>query len=314
MKTYPYNRSSAEGERIFRLMDSQFNRGQLDSNMADGEPKSFQGYIVNGEMQCRIRSVDFLFPSNLAGFKRPQIKVKGDVEQGWGDFADQVSSVDFTKHKQELPISYTLPLNDESLKLLIDAGLYADNDFEKVFGTILKDELFNVEGDMTIYHLDVPLEEDADYPLLLVDPVTIVYDDVSNSESSAHSSMNPIVQWGAHRMIDLRRRGASPEEMVNDTYREIVHITPNATETSEVQDENTVYSSVLERPVDITRTLSDIIRSNSTEDQIQHIKKEQRALEYSEGTLDRDEEESSRTSNQVHNTIVNNDHKDDWER
>lgn len=206
MKTFPYNKESDEGRRLFKLLDLQYNPGVLD---VAKKGKAFETYDVPSVAQCRANRVSFLIPSNLSGIKRPQVRVESDVELAWGNFAEGITTFDFT-HGEELPLLYTQPLEDDTMKMLIDAGIYRDPNFEGLMSKLMSDELFDAEADMRVSHLDVG-ENGQQIPVLIVDPVDVVYNDHDPSE---RTNLADLVKRSALLAIELRKEGVNTDELV----------------------------------------------------------------------------------------------------
>lgn len=287
MKTYPYNRASTEGRRLFRLLDAQFNKGRLD---AANQSKTFESYTVPAVTQCRVNKVGFLFSSNLSGLRRPQIRVYSDVELAWGDFAEGITSLDFTHDNQELPLSYVQPLEDDTLKMLIDAGLYRDEQFEELMNKLMSDEVFDAEADMSMTYLDVASQgadkPKSSIPVLLVDPVTVVHDGYDPSEQTTIANL---VKRSARLAIELKKEGVKTEELVHaspdqdrevflpDHFRDVV--VQNEEETDKVVTGSfSTPSELLDQEIDVTDKLKGSLTFDYTseEDRIRDLKERDR--------------------------------------
>lgn len=317
MKTYPYNRTSVEGRRLFRLLDAQFNKGTLD---ASSQSKTFESYGVPAVTQCRVNKVGFLFSSNLSGVKRPQVRVDSDVEMAWGDFAEGITSLDFTHDNQELPLSYVQPLEDETLKTLIDAGLYRDERFEELMNKLMTDEVFDAEADMNLTHLDVAADNGPDQPkesipVLLVDPVAVVHE---GHDPSEQTTIADLVKRSARLAIELHKEGVKTEELVRspepeqdrevflpDEFRDVVA----QKEEEKVQTNDHAFatsSELLDEEIDVTDELKGSLSFDYTneDDRIRDLK-------------DRDRYESSREPEPTHDpepvsdTYINQTHLDE---
>jgi hypothetical protein len=285
MKTYPYNRASTEGRRLFRLLDAQFNKGTL--NVAN-RSKTFESYSVPTVTQCRVNKIGFLFSSNLSGVKRPQIRIHSDVEMAWGDFAEGITSLDFTHDNQELPLSYVQPLEDDTIKMLIDAGLYRDERFEELMNKLMSDEVFDAEADMNVTYLDVAPNQGADKPkssisVLLVDPVSVVHDGYDPSEQTTIANL---VKRSARLAIELQKEGVKTEDLVHvsspdqdrevflsDHFRDVV--AQKEEETAKVVDGSfSTPSELLDEEIDVTEKLKGSLTFDYTneEDRIRDLK------------------------------------------
>lgn len=299
MKTYPYNRASNEGRRLFRLLDSQFNKGTL---VAPNPSKTFEAYTVPAVTQCRVNKVGFLFSSNLSGMKRPQIRVYSDVELAWGDFAEGVTSLDFTHDNQELPLSYVQPLEDDTLKILIDAGLYRDERFEELMNKLMVDEVFDAEADMRMTYLDVQ-HQDANnskksIPVLLADPVTVVHDGYDPSEQTTIANL---VKRSARLAIELQKEGVKTEELVHarpdqdrevflsDQFRDVVEQNEEETDRG-VTGPFSTPSELLDEEIDVTDKLKGSLTFDYTseEDRIRDLKERERYEHTSTSELEAD--------------------------
>lgn len=281
MKTFPYNKESDEGRRLFKLLDLQYNPGVLD---ATKQSKAFETYDVPSVAQCRASKVSFLFPSNLSGIKRPQVRVESDVELAWGNFAEGITTFDFT-HGEELPLLYTQPLEDDTLKMLIDAGLYRDAQFEELMSKLMSDELFDAEADMRVAHLDVG-ENGQQVPVLIVDPVDVVHNEHDPSE---RTNLADLVKRSALLAIELRKEGVNMDEVVAarsteqdrevyipDTFRDVI------AEREEAQREHAAdiasgfveSSKLLDQEIDVTDKLKGSLGFDRTteDDKIRELK------------------------------------------
>lgn len=203
-----------------RLLDVQYNESQLDVN---GKTKTFGMYQVPAVMHSRVNKVKFLFESNLSGLKRPQIHVEADVELAWGDFADHISALNFKHEKQELPLTYVQPLEDDTLKVLIDAGLYRDDRFEQLMGKLMDGETFDAEGDMHLSYLDVAEAEGSErtVPVVLVDPVNIVHE---KHDSSERTNLAELVRLAARNAMELQNEGVKTEDLIRSEPEETKQI------------------------------------------------------------------------------------------
>lgn len=286
MKTYPYNRASAEGRRLFRLLDARFNKGSLD---VTSQSKSFENYEVPAVTQCRTNKVGFLFSSNLSGIKRPQIRVEADVEAAWGEFAEGINTLDFTHGGQELPLTYVQPLEDDTLKMLIDAGLYRDENFEALMNKLMVDEVFDAEADMNVTYLDVEPDDGSkkNIQVLMVDPVSVVHEEYDPSEQTTIANL---VRRSARLAIELRKEGVRTDELVRtahepDLDREVILtedfqdvVAQRAEETQSTVTEFVEASELLDAEIDVTEKLKDSLTFDGTseDDRIRDLKERDR--------------------------------------
>lgn len=289
MKTFPYSKESDEGRRLFKLLDLQYNPGVLDVTK---QSKAFETYDVPSVAQCRANKVSFLFPSNLSGIKRPQVRVESDVELAWGDFAEGITTFDF-RHADELSLRYTQPIEDDTMKMLIDAGLYRDSQFEELISKLMSDELFDAEVDMRVSHLDVG-KDGKQVPVLIVDPVNVVHNDHDPSE---RTNLADLVKRSALLAIELRKDGVNTDELVSardvdpdrevyikDNFRDVIELHEEA-EMERAADMASGFvesSELLDQEIDVTEKLKGSMgfdRSNE-DDKIRELK--DRALVYDE--------------------------------
>lgn len=284
MKTYPYNKASAEGRRLYRLLGAQFNKATLDS---ENNSNVFTSYDVPVATQCRVNSVRFLFDSNATGIKRPHIQVVSDVEMAWGDFSEEVSSLDFTHDDQELPLSYIQPLEDETIKMLIDAGLYREDRFEELMNKLMSDEVFDAEAEMQVTYLkakDETTEEDV--PILLVDPVSVVHVGYDPSEQTTIANL---VKRSALLALELQKEGVRTEELVSNkepdqdrevflesTFEDVLAL--NEEREQEATDSISTSSVLLDEEIDVTEELKDSLSIDHTseDDRIRDLKARER--------------------------------------
>lgn len=287
MKTYPYNRTSVEGRRLFNLFDSQYNPGQLDAR----QTKSFKAYEVPAVLQCRTNKVRLLLASNLSGLKRPQIHIEADVEQAWGDVAPGITTLDFTPGGEELPLTYVQPLEDDTLKLLIDAGMYRDERFEDLLSKLMVNEVFDADADLNVLYLNVGDDAKQEHvPVIMVDPVDVVHD---KHDPSEHTSIQNLVKRSARLAIELRKEGVRTEELVKDDTRDRdreVVMTPfeDVVALADVQATQNeqgfrVASELLDQEIDVTDQLKGSLGFDFTseDDRIRHLKERERYTESS---------------------------------
>lgn len=314
MKTYPYNRTSIEGRRLFRLLDVQFNPGVLD---AKHEGKTFESYEVPSVMQCRANKTRFLFSSNHSGIKRPLVHVEADIEMAFGDFADNITTLDFTHGGQELPLTYVQPIEDDTMKMLIDAGLYRDERFEELISKLMQDEVFDAEADMNVLYLDIGDESKNErIPVLLVDPVNVVHEQQDPSE---YTTIQNLLKRSAKLAIELRKEGVRTEELVRDeTYEQDREIfiaeqfeDVVAKHTEQQKDDPTKFvasSELLDREIDVTEELKGSLGFDHTteDDKIRELKERERE---DTGRLDVDDTYSSYREVAVANSKPKTEHR-----
>ncbi|WP_142301347.1 hypothetical protein [Shouchella clausii] len=309
MKAYPYNKASTEGRRLFRLLDAQFNKGAID---ATNHYKTFESYKVQATAKCRVNKISFLFSSNLSGLKRPQIRVESDVEEAWGEFTEQVTELDFTHSNQELPLSYVQPLEDDTLKLLIDAGLYRDERFEELMNKLITNEEFETKAELGVTFLDVAqVHAEESIPVLLIDPVAAVQDDYDPPEQT---TIADLVKRSALLVIELHKDGIKTEELVRvsepeqdqevflvEDFRDVVVQKEEEEIEREVDDSIAASSELLDREIDVTDRLKGSLTFDHTseDDKIRDLKErswEEEAPTQQTDALDRQNQDESEYS------------------
>lgn len=290
MKTYPYNRASIEGRRLFKLLDVQFNKGTLSTQH---EGKTFESYTVPSVMQCRANKTRFLFSSNHSGIKRPLVHVEADVETAWGEFTKDISMLDFTHTRgQELPLTYVQPIDDDTMKLLIDAGLYRDKQFELLISKLMQDEMFDAEADMTVAYLDIGRESEGEtIPVLLVDPVNVVHE---HNDPSEYTTLQTLLKRSAKLAIELRKEGVKTDELVatpeyeddrefiiEDTFEDVIEKHEREKEVEVDTGKFAVSSELLDAEIDVTDELKGSLPFNHTseDDRIRELKEREREEE-----------------------------------
>lgn len=212
MKTYPFNKESAEGRRVYKLLDVGFNEASFDA------PKDsrFDRYEVPVVTQCEATGVQILMPSGLTGIKRPHIRVEGFVQESWGDFADNVSSIKFDEDER-LPIVYAHPIEDETMKMMIDAGFYSDPNFEPLLGKLVAGEMFDADCDMIVSHINVKDKEIDEVPVVFIEPVTVFHEGVDVSENTTIQSM---LRRASMVAIELRAEGVQTNDLLTPVASE----------------------------------------------------------------------------------------------
>lgn len=277
MKSFPYNRDGAEGRRLFRLLQAQHSPGKIDARPSD---RSFRTEEVPAVLQCRVDGFSLIIPANLSGLKRPQMVVQSTVEHAWGSFADGVTELDCSKN-DGLPLSYTMPIQDETLKMMIDAGLYRDEHFELLMSKLLDREEFDAEASVNVTHLAIADHELGDVPVILVDPVHVVHNDHDPSE---HTTLDNLVRRTTKLAIELRKDGIDSQMLaeataqaerdrevyVGDMFKHDATIEKSATEL--VRDMGrqslTTTSELLDKEIDVTDVLRDSIGVDATDEDI----------------------------------------------
>ncbi|MCL6663439.1 hypothetical protein [Paenibacillus amylolyticus] len=308
MEVFSYNRASHDGMRMRRLFDLKYNASQLDVN---GSTQMFGMYQVPAVMHSRVNNIKFVFESNLSGFKRPQIHVEADVELAWGDFADHISALNFKHDKQELPLTYVQPLEDDTLKVLIEAGLYREERFELLMGKLMNGETFDAEGDMNLAYLDVAEAAGSErtVPVVLVDPVNIVHE---KHDPSERTNLADLVQLAAKNLIELQTKGVKTEDMVRSVPEEpkqiiidspIQDVVASHNEQriiNEVDGSFKVSSSLLDKEVDITDQIKGTLGLSqiSEDDRIRDLKERDRNEKLQE-------QQEADAMSQQHITVVN---------
>ncbi|WP_078598683.1 hypothetical protein [Evansella clarkii] len=235
--------------------------------------------------QCRVNKIGFLFSSNLSGLKRPQISVEADVEMAWGEFAEGISTLDFTHDDQELPLSYVQPLEDETVKLLIDAGLYREERFEELMNKLMSGEVFDAEADMNLTYLNVAdAHSQQNIPVLLADPVTVVHE---GHDPSEQTNIANLVRRSARLAIELQKEGVRTEELVHtpepeqdrevfltETFRDVIAQKEEEEQKKAVDESFTASSELLDEEIDVTDELKGSLTFDYTneDDRIRDLK------------------------------------------
>lgn len=292
MQTYPYNRESAEGRRLHKLLDVGFNPSSLEST----PEQRFDMYDVPVVTQCEAVGLQILLPSGLTGIKRPHVRIEGVVQQAWGDFADDLSALDF-EHGETLPISYTHPIEDDTMKMMIDAGFYSDKNFEPLMVKLVAGEKFDADCDMRVLHIDIPDEELDRVPVVLIDPVSVVHETFDPSENTTIQSM---LRRASMVAIELRAEGIqtnellTQEEVESEVYAPM-DFTDALTEQSESRkerDENerlfVERSPLLGEEIDVTPDIANVygMRRTSEDARIEEIKQAHVASERDEDEIE----------------------------
>lgn len=308
---YPYNKSSVEGRRLFKLLGSKYNQGQISPS---DDLEMFQERQVNSVMQCRANKTSFLMASNLSNIQRPQIHVHADIEHAWGEFSDSAKALDFT-HGQELPMTYVQPLDDETLKVLIDAGFYEDERFEELMSKLIADDVFDVDGNISVALLDVYNQEGGRAPVMIADSVHVVHNDLESVPEN--TNVTQLVQRAARLAIELRNSNVKTDELIKAASQEnsvdsqvILH--ENIDDFKEVSPEILVDSSqelsvtseLLDKEIDVTNDMEGTVLfgSLSEDEKIKDLKERQlvnEGEEYESDVVD----ELSQLLDPTHSTI-----------
>lgn len=269
MKTYSYSKASQKGKRLLSLLKVGYNEGTLNE---ETEGQLFTDDSVPVVMQCRASRFQLQVPSNLSGIQRPSVHVEGVVESAWGTFPDGVMALDFS-NGQYLPMSYVQALDDDTIKMLIDAGMYKTLHFDELMSKVLKDESFEVDATMDVSYLTKGLfsEGQEKVPVFFAEPVHSVNE---QEEPTENSTVLHVVQTASALVIALRKDGVetdallrdeeAPEQVFFDVNEE--HINESLTKTTEeVEQEGfKVTSDLLGAEIDMTSAFVNNLDLGST--------------------------------------------------
>lgn len=299
MKNYPYNRSSAEGHRVFHLLKNQYNEASFEEGKSG---KIFQTDEVPVIMQCQTNKVRLLFAGNHSGMRRPLIQVEADVMKAWGKFAHGVDVLEFVDPNEEPPLTYIQPLEDETIKKFIDAGLYRDEEFEAVLSSLMRDEIFEADATMMVTHLNLG-DDHAPVPVMLIDPLRVVHEKYDPSENTNIQSM---ARRSAQVAIELKKEGVKTEDLVQkdipeddkeiyltDLFEDVTsHVEP---EPARDLDGFVAKSEYLDAEIDVTDKLkgslvADLDMELSEEERIRELKDQVRAESFDVTTKAPEEE------------------------
>lgn len=273
-KVYAYNSASLYGRRLRRALDTEFSRAKIDTY------KELQSRTITAVAQCRTNKVRFIVPSNNAGIRRPFVYIEADIEEVIGDFGDGITSLNFIHEKgQEVPLVYAEPISDETLKMLIDAGLYRDRQFEQLFSRIADGEMFDAVVPLDLQLLHVESESGKLVPIVLANPVQSVHEVTPDSD---YTSVQMLLQTTAMLAIELEKEGVQTSELVKDvpqfddeiSYDKIEDILDIAEEQTDMfsfeQDEETeirATSNPFNEEIDVTNVLDGLFINQSEEDE-----------------------------------------------
>lgn len=291
MKTFPYNRASAEGKRLYQLLDMNHNSGRLDA-VERGE--LFTEYTAPTVMLCRVNDVSFIIPSNLSGIKRPQVVVRSDIERAWGTFTEDISELDFSHSDQELPLTYVQPIEDDTMHHLINAGLYRDDRFEELISKLMADEVFDAEAELKISHLktaqDITGEHthvsDNGVDIMLVDPVNVIHE---HHDSSEQTTLADLLKRSALLAIELDKENVNRDQIIgqrdasadldsevfiSDRFTDVVTEREEEDIMESVRDEYARGTAVQDVEVDVTDDLAGEMSYDDTseDDKIRSLK------------------------------------------
>ena len=292
MKTYSYSRASHQGRRLYQLLYAQHNQSVLENGEAGA---LFKEKEVPAVMQCRANKIEFIIQGGLSGIKRPHVRLDGEVDQAWGDFTEDVTTLDFTHSDETLPFSYVQPIENDTMKILIDAGFYDDPYFEELMLKIVSDDVFEAEGELRMAYLNIGDEQTLtdlgrdSIPFVLVEPVSIVHDD---KDKSADTTIQGLLTRSAHIAIELRKGGYKSSEFVEtpdhdrDLDREVYltdifkDVVEQQKQEEVVEDTISTSSDLLDQEIDVTDELKgNISRYNSSESERIRDLKQQVALD-----------------------------------
>jgi len=265
MRVYGFNRFSKEGRRLHELYHKKFNAGR-----ASEESTVFSEQDVPTMVVGSINRAELLFhDSYTLGVKRPEIRIRGQIQDAWSDFNDRIKQLTF-EDGEELPFTYVQSLDDETIKTLIDGGLYSDPHFERLFNKLMHDEVFDV-NDLSLHvsMLDINDEKGRPVPVVLVEPTHVI----ESEHGSVHSpSLQEVIRAQAELVPRLRREGLDKDLLDDYTIEdEEVFLDDIDTLDLESSEETTPSSTVLteDEEVDLTADLKNAVTFEDTDEDLQ---------------------------------------------
>lgn len=251
--TYPYNADSVEGRRMMRLLSAQ--NSPSASLVATSPVREKTRYIVEAGAQCKANQVEFQFQSNLSGIKRPYVRVDGEVQVAWGNFADDVRQLDF-RDGEVLPVTYVQPLDDAVHKQLIDGGLYDDPNFESLFNQLVEGDYFDIISPMTVTCLHAHDEQLGELPVVFIEPVHVTTDSVSTPDVTVTN----LLARAATVAAEFRGEGVSGADVLAGLAAEpSVFVPPVEAPQYEPGEAVAAESAYLGESVDVTDIVTPIL-------------------------------------------------------
>lgn len=212
------NSKTPQGVEMLRLLEGRYNKGK------EQDPSR---QLVNDKndavFSCRVRSGRVLMSDTYNGkIERPKLKVKAEIENIFMSLGD-VDSIRFLED-QRPELTYSYELKDEEIKGFIDAGLYTNPRFEEVLSKLLKDEVFEAEGQISLHHMELPTENGI-VPFILADTLDGLHYDQPTQDSQldyeVFETFHEVVENVTRYARDLNEKGlvsqVVPEAAVDES-------------------------------------------------------------------------------------------------
>lgn len=210
-------KSAKIGSSVNTLMNKIYNKERESVNGLSANTKTVESMLT-----VAVTSAKITMESNLSRkIRRPQLMIQGEVQDVWGAVSDEIDHVSFLPESKP-SVTYVHTLEDDEIKMLVDAGLYRNKRFEELFSNLAEKEVFEVEADADVQVLELLDRDQMLIPVVLVnDFKQLVYDLAQPMEERGHTTFNSVIQRAVSMAIELEQAGVSDsilgeEEHIDD--------------------------------------------------------------------------------------------------
>lgn len=210
MHIYGVGANGTLGSGVEFLMNKQYNK----SKDKLGE-QSFQKQTLDATVNAQITKARLTLDSNrVSKISRPFVTVDSEIRDVWGDVNDDIGHVSFLpENRPKLKYQYTLD-NDE-IKGLVDAGMYHNDRFEELFGTLLESEQFEITNDVDIQMVEV-LDGDEVTPVILVQDLGSVKQEFEQDDEKNFTTFDYVIDRAIDMALQLEAEGVGASELVDE--------------------------------------------------------------------------------------------------
>lgn len=185
---------SAEGRSVYRIVNQEYNENRKHLNDEKSMFKNETLSLINGE----VRSARILFDDSYVGrMNRPKVLSTIMLKDVMGDGLIDNDEVDRLRFISgcEPTINYLYDLSDEEIKKMVDAGLYGNPNFERVFNKLMQEETVEFQSSLVYYSLNAKNDENKLVPLVVVDANKTVVERITKTgpESTFGATLDQVL-------------------------------------------------------------------------------------------------------------------------
>lgn len=283
MHIYGVGTNGNVGSSVQLLMNKKYNE-----NKPKMGGRSFERKDLPATVNAKIEDARITIDSNrVSQIRRPFITVDAEVIDIWGDVTEEINHVSFLPENRP-SLTYIYPLNNEEIKGLVDSGLYHNPRFELLLQSLMESEQFEITQEVELQRLDV-LREDDVTPIILVQDLGLVQQDVNSQENESYTSFDYTLERVIDMALQLEAEGISTSALVGEDEMSVAQ--EIEVEIDDVFDIEQAREEIDEQyDQDIMRQLQEMDSEVDVSDAIDHTKlfgqstEEQRITQLREAT------------------------------